>query len=168
VQFADGQTFPVGGRHALVHKETGVIYLAIPLCNVGTGLAVLRGYRLQGETASDVTQDPRGVAQHRRGDLAPPAAVLLAAAAGPADQRKPGRFLAGALRDPATPLYKEIALAVDTGGRMTVDVMYGDHAGGQPSVTRFVMLPEAGSWRCDATRYWSLQTSSELRDFGFT
>ncbi len=30
------------------------------------------------------------------------------------------------------------------------------------------MLSEAGSWRCDATRYLSMQTSSELRDFGFT
>jgi hypothetical protein len=40
--------------------------------------------------------------------------------------------------------------------------------GGQPSVTRFVLLPEAGSWRCDATRYWSLPAGKELRDFGFS
>jgi hypothetical protein len=34
--------------------------------------------------------------------------------------------------------------------------------------TRFVLLPEnAGSWRCDATRYWSLPVTSDLREFGF-
>lgn len=167
VQFADGQAFPVGGGHALVHKDTVVIYLAIPLSNVGPGLAVLRGYRLQGETASDVAQDPRGVAQHRRGDPSPRPGTfspqqrdLLISAS------RPG-FWQAALRDPLTPLYKEIALAVETGGRITVDVLYGDHEGGQPSVTRFVLLPEAGSWRCDATRYWSLAASIELRDLGF-
>jgi hypothetical protein len=168
VQFADGQTFTVGGGHALVHKETGVIYLAIPLCNVGTGLAVLRGYRLQGETASDVTQDPRGVAQHRRGDTSPLPRTFSPQQRDLLISASRAGFWQAALRDPSTPLYKEIALAVQTGGRMTVDVLYGDHEGGQPSVTRSVMLPEAGSWRCDATRYWSLQTSSELRDFGFT
>jgi hypothetical protein len=47
-------------------------------------------------------------------------------------------------------------------------VLYGDHEGGQPSVARFVLLPEEGSWRCDAVRYWSLSVSNELRDFGFT
>ena len=46
-----------------------------------------------------------------------------------------------------------------TRGRITVDVLYGDHEGRQPSVTRFVLLPEADSWRCDATRYWSLPPS---------
>jgi hypothetical protein len=49
-----------------------------------------------------------------------------------------------------------------------VDVLYGDHEGGQPSVARFVLLPEAGSWRCDAVRYWSLPPSDALRDLGFT
>jgi hypothetical protein len=71
VQFADGRVFPVGNGHALVQQDTGVIYLAIPLCNVGTGLAMLRGYRLQGESAGDVVQDPRGLARHLRGDPSP-------------------------------------------------------------------------------------------------
>jgi hypothetical protein len=30
-----------------------------------------------------------------------------------------------------------------------------------PSITRFVLLAEAGSWRCDAARHWSLQASRE-------
>ena len=104
VQFADGRVFPLGNGQALVEQNAGVIYLAIPLCNAGAGLALLRGYYLQGETM----------------------------------------------------------------GRLTVDVLYGDHEGGQPSITRFVLMPEARSWRCDATRHWSLRAGEEPPDFGFT
>ncbi len=71
VQFADGRFFPVGNGQALVAQDEGIIYLAIPLLNVGAGLALLRGYHLQGEPAGSVAQDPRGPARHLRGDLAP-------------------------------------------------------------------------------------------------
>jgi hypothetical protein len=145
-----------------------VIYLAIPLCNVGTGLAMLRGYRLQGEPVSNIAQDPSGVARHLRGDSAPLPRAFSPQQRDLLISGSRAGFWQAALRDPVTPLYKEIALAVDTGGRVTVDVLYGDQEGGQPAITRFVLLPEAGSWRCDATRYWNLQPSSELREFGFT
>jgi hypothetical protein len=168
VQFADGRVFGVGNGQALVERDAGIIYLAIPLRNVGAGLATLRGYRLQGESASHVAQDPLGAARHLRGDplpqprtFSPQQRDLLISTS------RPG-FWQAALRDPGTVLHKEIVQAIETLGRVTVDVLYGDHEGGQPSVTRFVLLPEAGSWRCDATRYWSLPASKELRDFGFT
>jgi hypothetical protein len=103
VQFAGGEAFPVGGGHALVHNGARVIYLAIPLANVGTGLAVLRGYRLTSETAADVEHDPRGVAQHRRGDPSPLPGTFSPPAAGPADQLQPGWFLAGRPPRPADP-----------------------------------------------------------------
>jgi hypothetical protein len=54
--------------------------------------------------------------------------------------------------------------------RITVDVLYGDHEGGQPTMTRLVLLTdEGGAWRCDATRHWNLgPVTEELRDLGFT
>ena len=66
------------------------------------------------------------------------------------------------------PLHKDIAQAIETRGRVTVDVLYGDHEGGQPAITRFVLLPEAGAWRCDAVRHWSLSVSKALHDLGFS
>lgn len=168
VQFADGLVFPVGNGQPLVRHDTGIIYLAIPLRNVGAGLAMLRGYRLQGEPAAHVAQDPHGVARHLRGDPCPKPLTFSP------QQRdllittsRAGSWQA-ALRDPQAVLHKEITQAIATQGRITVDVLYGDHEGGQPSVTRFVLLPQAGSWRCDAVRYWSLPPSNELRNFGFT
>ena len=48
--------------------------------------------------------------------------------------------------------------AIETPGRITVDVLYQDHEHGQPTITRFVLLPEeAGSWRCGVTRHSSLR-----------
>lgn len=168
VQFADGRVFPVGNGQALAVQDAGAVYLAIPLCNVGVGLAVLRGYHLQGEPATHVAQDPRGPARHLRGDLPPQARAFSAQQRDLLISTRRAGFWQAALRDPKTRLHEEVTRAIGTRGRVTVDVLYGDHEGRQPSITRFVLLPEAGSWRCDATRYWSLPASPELRDFGFT
>jgi hypothetical protein len=167
VQFADGRVFSVCTGQALVHDEAGIIYLAIPLRNEGVGPALLRGYRVEGEVRSEVTRDPRDVARHLRGDPPPQAEsfsvqqrdLLIST-------RRPG-FWQAALRDPATSRYKEIKRAIESGGRITVDVLYGDHEGGQPAVTRFVLLPDAAAWRFDAVRYWSLPVNKELRGLGF-
>jgi hypothetical protein len=167
VQFADGRVFPVGNGHALVQLDEGVIYLAIPLCNVGAGLAMLRGYRIQGEPAGEIAQDPRGIARHLRDDPLPQLRAFSPQQRDLLIGTSRVGFWQAAFRDPETPVHKEIARAAETGGRITVDVLYGDHEGNQPSVTRFVLLPEAGSWRCDATRYWGLSASKELRDLGF-
>lgn len=168
VQFADGRVFPLGAGQNLVERTAGVIYLAIPLCNVGAGLALLRGYRLQAEPASQVAQDPRGRAGHLRGDRPPQPEAFSRQQRDLLISTRRAGFWQAALREPAAQLYKDVALAIETGGRVTVDVLYGDHEGGQPSITRFVLLPREQSWRCDATRHWSLPASEELRDFGFT
>ena len=157
VQFADGRVFPVPSGQALAVQEPGVIYLAIPLVNVGAGLAMLRGYHLQGEPASEVARDPRGAAGHLRGDPPPDTRAFSRQQRDLLISTQRAGFWQAALRDPQSKLYGEVAQAISTGGRITVDVLYGDHEGGQPSVTRFVLLPEAGSWRSDTTRHWSLR-----------
>ena len=171
VQFADGRVFSLRNGHALVRLDAGVIYLAIPLSNVGAGLAMLHGYRLRGESANDVARDPRGVAGHLRGDPPPPPGTFAPQQRDLLISATRSGFWQAALRDPAAPVYQETAQAMATGGRVTVDVLYGDHEGGQPSVTRFVLLPDpdpdADAWRCDATRYWSLSPGRELRGLGF-
>ena len=170
VQFADGQVFALPAGRPLAKRSGRIIYLAIPLCNLGAGIAVLRAYHLQAEPAQDVARDPQGTARHRRGDT-PPSISSFAP-----QQRdlliSTGRvgFWQAALRDPDMPLHAATAEALETAGRVTVDVLYGDHEGGQPAITRLVLLPdEAGAWRCDATRHWNLGASStELRDLGFS
>jgi hypothetical protein len=158
VTFADGRVFQVEGGRAMVRNDGDAIYLAIPLRNVGAGIAVLRGYRLEAESAEQVAQDPLGAARHMRGDVAPDRSTFseqqrdLYVAAGDSG------FWQAALRDPRGDRYQDALGAVRTAGRIIVDLLYADHEGGQPTITRFVLLPsDGGDWRCDVTRHWSLE-----------
>jgi hypothetical protein len=159
VQFADGRVFQVEGGRATVRNDADAIYLAIPLRNVGAGIAVLRGYRLEAESAERVAQDPLGAARHMRGDMAPDRSAFseqqrdLYVAAGDSG------FWQAALRDPRSDRYQDVLGAIRTAGRIIVDLFYADHEGGQPTITRFVLLPsDGGDWRCDVTRQWSLES----------
>jgi hypothetical protein len=157
VQFADGRVFALAEGRPLARELDGVVYLAMPLRNVGAGIAVLRGYRLEAQGAEEVARDPLGAARHRRGD-APPAQESFA------EQQRdlyiaPGDagFWQAALRDPAAELYAHTHDALGSGGRVTVDLLYTDHEGGQPTITRFVLLPDGPErWRCDVTHHWTL------------
>jgi hypothetical protein len=168
VQFADGRVFSTGSGQPVVVQDAETIYLAIPLRNVGAGLALLHGYHLRGDSASQIAHDPHGPAQHLRGDRPPPLRAFRPQQRDLLISTSRAGFWQAALRDPSAELYQQVAQAIETQGRITVDVLYGDHEGGQPAITRFVMLPEARSWRCDATRHWSLPASKELLDLGFT
>jgi hypothetical protein len=156
VQFADGRVFDVSAGRAMVCQEQGAIYLAIALRNVGAGIALLRGYHLEAESAEMAARDPSGVARHRRGDRAPDRQRF---AAQQRDLYIPSGnvgFWQAALRDTQDARYGQVREALETAGRVTVDLLYTDHEGGQPGITRFVLLPDGDtSWRCDVTRHWS-------------
>jgi hypothetical protein len=155
VQFADGQVFETGWGDALLRRRDGVIYLALQLRNGGAGVAHLVAYRLEPEPAGTVTQDPRGLARHRRGDPSPDPSTFT-------EQQRDLYIPAGelghwqaALRDPTTELYTTMGEAITTLGRVTIDLLYGDIEDGQATITRFVLLPgEQNKWRCDVTHHW--------------
>jgi hypothetical protein len=123
----------------------------VTLADVGTaaGTLVLAG-------ATFVAEDPGGPARHLRGDLPPSVRTFAPQQRDLLISTRRAGFWQAALRDPETPLYQQVARGIETAGRITVDILYGDHEGGQPAIARFVLLPEAGPWRCDATRHWSL------------
>ena len=155
IQFADGRVLDCPSTQALFLHEEDVIYLAIPLRNAGSGLAQLQGYRLDPEQADLVQTDPLGLARHRRGDQSPESATFtqqqrdLYIASGETG------FWQAALRDPSSPAFTAVQQALDTRGRLTVDLLYGDLEDGQRTITRFVLLPNAdNSWRCDVAHHW--------------
>jgi hypothetical protein len=160
VQFADGRVLDVRAGRGMLRCESGVIYLAIPLRNVGTGIALLRGYHLEGESPEAVASDPQGTARHRRGDRAPELSEF-------AEQQRdlyvsPGSvgFWQAALRNPGDDRYEHLKDALERAGRVTVDLLYTDHEGGQATITRFVLLPDAeDGWRCDVAHHWNSVSS---------
>jgi hypothetical protein len=119
------------------------------------------GYHLGADSADRVAHDPGGPARHRRGDSPPD---LESFAEQQRDLYVPSGdvgFWQAARRDPESEPYRRLSEAIRTRGRLTVDLLYSDHEGGQPTITRFVLLPGAGErWRCDVTRHWTLVAPS--------
>ena len=69
-------------------------------------------------------------------------------------------FWQGALRDPDESTFAVVRDAVDAHRRVAIDLLYGDHEGGQRTITRFVLLHrEDGQWLTAVSRHWNLDRS---------
>jgi hypothetical protein len=69
-------------------------------------------------------------------------------------------FWQGALRDPAEPDFAQIGGRIVDRERFSIDLLYGDHEGGQRTITRFALTPlEGDRWLCSAGRHWNLDRS---------
>ena len=125
------------------------LYLAIPLRNVASGLAVLHGWHLSERRTGEDQQPALEDFRRLQRDLYVPAGDIS--------------FWQAALRDPEDPLYGPTRAAIEAGRGISVDVLYGDHEGGQRTITRFFVAPRAHSgeeepwlWTCVTSRHWNL------------
>lgn len=135
---------------AAVQLDEGRIYLAIPLRNVAAGLAVLHGWYLWLERPTN-QQSPVALEDfhlHQR-DLYVPAGDIS--------------FWQAAIREPGDPLYEPVRSSIVEGKPMSVDILYGDHEGGQRTITRFYLTPRASPlddepwlWACATSRHWNI------------
>jgi hypothetical protein len=67
-------------------------------------------------------------------------------------------FWQGAFRDTEDPMYHEVAAAVKERRAVTVDLLYGDHEGGQHTISRFALIPRAdGAWVTAVSRHWNIE-----------
>jgi hypothetical protein len=147
VGFMDDHWVHVAGGRAVAEVTDDAIYLAIALRNVGAGLAVLDRWcvfpeRVRGEL------DMGSIDSYRRltRDLYVPAGDL--------------GFWQGAIRDTADPQFAEIGAAIANRQSMSVELLYGDHEGGQRTVSRFGILPRGeDEWIAAVARHWNLDRS---------
>jgi hypothetical protein len=134
IRFGDGQivTVPGHGGAAELHNEN--IFMALGLRNGGSGLAVIHGWRARKRFD---TLTPGGGRPTEAPDLDEfrPQQLDLYIPAGESG------YWQGALRDPAAPGYDEVQEALRDGGSIQVDLLYGDHEGGQRTIARFVIAP---------------------------
>jgi hypothetical protein len=144
VGFSDDKWFLVPGGGAIAEATGTVVYFAIAVRNVGSGIAVLHGWRL----ALDVLQ---GLSEH------PPVADFRRLTRDLYIAPSEVGFWQGAFRDPAEPAFAEAHAAVETPRRIGIDVLYGDHELGQRSITRFSITPrDDGSWIATVARHWNV------------
>ncbi len=127
------------------------LYFAIPLRNVASGLAVLHGWHMTpGRSTADTPVAPIEDFRRLARDLYVPSGDV--------------NFWQAALRDPGDELYLSLRDSVIERDGVTVDILYGDHEGGQRTVTRFFISPrehaadddEPWLWMCVTVRHWNL------------
>jgi hypothetical protein len=157
VIFGDEQRFHVRSGTAVVEHVGDVIYLVIPLRNVGNGLAVLQRYCVipEGRLTRDIGS---------AGRLADPSLREHAPLDEFRDQLRDLYIASGdigywqaSFRDPKDELHGQLAEAVAEPHAIWVELLYGDHEGGQNLISRFNLVPnEDGEWFCTMALSWVL------------
>jgi hypothetical protein len=141
VTFIDRElTVPPGMAH--VEELDSKLYFAIPLRNVGSGLAVLHGWHMSPRPL--VASDSRPATDEFR-------LLQRDLYVAPGDRG----YWQGALRDPDDDLLSPMMEIVRERTRFAIDVLYGDHEGGQRTISRFGISPREGTeWLCSVVRHW--------------
>jgi hypothetical protein len=146
VNFADGKWIMTPGGSGVAEAGDDVVYFTLSLRNVGRGLAVLHGWRfypdmhLSGGSEHPPPEEFRRLSR----DLYVPVADI--------------GFWQGALRGSTEPDFVSARGAAESRLPVTIDLLYGDHEGGQRVISRFTLLPrgDGGGWIATAARHWNV------------
>ena len=144
VGFVDGRLLRVDGGRGAAEVTPDAVYLAMSVRNVGAGIAVLHGWHVSLNPEPGGGPPPDTDAFHRltRDIYVPPGDI---------------GFWQGVLRDPRAEEFEQVAGAVAAGARLVIDVLYGDHEGGQRAVSRLSMTTAGdGGWLVSAARHWNI------------
>jgi hypothetical protein len=144
IMFIDQRWFHVEGGHGIAEHSDGVVYLAISLRNIGTGIAVMQAWAVRpGVLTSGELHLPVETLRHQTRDLYIPAGDV--------------GLWQGALRDPDDDAHAPIAEAIATGQPITVDLLYSDHLGAQRAIARVNLVPvKDGQWLSNTGVHWEL------------
>jgi hypothetical protein len=158
IMYGDEQWFklPGGSAIAQIREVDGAerVYLGISLRNAGSGLAIIHGWVFHPErpTGADQHHPPLEEFRLNTRDLYIPV--------------NDTGFWQAAYRDPEDPLYVSVLEAVKNSRPIGVDLLYGDHEGGQRVVTRFSLTPRTqdmvtpadgdGLWIASPIRHWNV------------
>lgn len=145
VGFADNHFVHVPGSSGTIEVDDSNVYLTMSLRNAGTGIAVLHGWRLEpslelGHAERPATESFRRLTR----DLYLPAGDV--------------GFWQGAIREQDDDDRELVAKRLADGERVVVDVLYGDHLGGQRVISRFSLLPrhDGVGFLVSVARHWNV------------
>lgn len=144
VSFVDGRRFTLAGHGAILEHVDGNIYLGLGVRNAGAGLAVLHGWRVTAYAPGPRDMPPLEDFNRQSRDIYIPAGD--------------SGYWHAAIRDPADPRHAMLAQAAAAGEGIIVDLLYGDHEGGQRTIARFgVTVAEDRDERwVNVVRYWNV------------
>lgn len=145
IMFQDDRFFVARGGGGIAEATDEAVYLGMALRNVGQGIAVLHGWVLfPGVDATKSDHSPLEDFTRLTRDLYLPTNDV--------------GFWQGTFRDPSSPEYAAARAAIEARERMTIEILYGDHEGGQRVITRFVLVPreDGEGWIAAAGRHWNI------------
>jgi hypothetical protein len=144
VSFADNHVAIAPGGGGTAEVTDGAIYLTMSVRNVGNGIAVLDGWRV--ELSSDIAlseMPPLDTFRRLTRDIYVASGDVA--------------FWQGAYRDPSEPEFAEVGGLIMARERVVVDLLYADHQGGQRVISRFSLLPrDDGDWLAVVARHWNV------------
>jgi hypothetical protein len=147
IRWMDNHWVRLEGGQATVELVDGSIYLTVSLRNVGSGLAVPFGWMARdGASTNEVEHaEPESFRMQMRDLFVAPSDT---------------GFWQAAIREPEDPDYQWLSTAITRSTPFTVELLYGDHEGGQRTITRFGMIPwpvaEEVRWYPTVARHWNL------------
>ncbi|HET7310882.1 MAG TPA: hypothetical protein VFJ17_06110 [Mycobacteriales bacterium] len=145
VGFGDDHYVMSPGGGGTAEPTDAAIYLTMSIRNAGSGIAVLHGWRIEADPTTMGAPDHPPVDEFRRltRDLYIPAGDI--------------GFWQGAIRDPADPHWQPLRQMIESRQRIVIDLLYGDHQGGQRLISRFSLLPRSDAgWMTSVSRHWNV------------
>jgi hypothetical protein len=145
IMFLGGHWVSASGGRAAVEHLDGIVYLAISLRNVGSGIGVCQGWaaRPGSATSWDLPNHvPLEDFRPQSRDLYIPAGDV--------------GMWQGALRNPGDSLRADLAAGIDASQPVTVELLYSDQVGRQRTISRFGLTPAGDSWIAALNRHWYL------------
>jgi hypothetical protein len=143
VRFRDDHLTLIEPGRALVEIGDDAIYLAFGLRNAGSGLALLDRWRCVDGDPSDEPLFEFSEYRRLTRDLYVPAGDV--------------GFWQGAYRDSDDAEFARVRDAIAARDALTIDILYGDHEGGQRTLSRFLLTPlESENWLTQVVRHWNV------------
>jgi hypothetical protein len=155
IGWGDQHRASLRGGQAVVDHVDGVIYLAMSLRNGGSGIAVIWGWRIEAapvlEHATMPDSDPpRTLFERPDPDTFRPQGRDLYVPASAVS------FWQAAMRTADDPDRDAVLDAIDRGNPLAISLLYGDHEGGQRTISLFIVSQWSEVWLCSVGRHWNL------------
>jgi hypothetical protein len=142
--WTDRHAVRIQGGQAIFEEIDGVIYLALGVRNIGSGIALMHGWCPM-PCEAFANDPPADLSAFRR------LSIDLYVPSGGAG------YWEGAIRDADDKHRPALLTALAERQPFTIDLLYGDQQGGQRTISRFFVLPSRdGGWFCQVGRHWNV------------
>jgi hypothetical protein len=151
ISWGDGHWTHLAGGYAGVEMTDEHVYLAMPLRNVGNGIAVIQGWQVRPVWDGTLDVSDADAFRAQRRDLYVSSGDIGFWQGGIALRDNP-------FREHDEEMFGALGRVISDRERFMIDLLYSDHEGGQRTISRFGLWPDDDSdaWRCIVARHQNM------------